>query len=205
MWDHRFAGTSYHYGTEPAEFLRRHGGLIPPGSRVLSVAEGEGRNAVYLAGLGHRVTAFDGSPVGLGKARALAEGAGVSVDWRLARLEDWAWEAEAQDAIVVIFAQFAPPDLRAALFAGIARSLRPGGLALIHGFAPRQVGRASGGPGEAAHLYTLPMLEAAFPGWEVLVAADEDRVLQEGTGHSGLAAVVDFVARKPRLAGGDGG
>jgi SAM-dependent methyltransferase len=205
MWEQRFGGADYHYGTAPADFLLRHAGLIPPGSDVLSVAEGEGRNAAFLAGLGHRVVAFDASPTGLMKARALAERGEVRVEFHLSQLEDWDWREAAHDAVVAIFAQFAPPPLRARLFAGVARTLRPGGLALIHGFAPRQVHLASGGPREEAHLYTLPMLEAAFPGWEVLVAVGGDRVLREGTGHVGPAALVDFVARKPGGAGGDAG
>lgn len=194
-WDQRFARSGYLFGTEPAEFLRAQAGVLAPCSRVLCVADGEGRNSVHLAGLGHRVTAFDASGVALDKARALAKERGVSVDFVQSGIEDWDW-ARTHDAVVGVFIQFAPPELRDRLFGWMAQAVAPGGLLLLHGYAPRQVGYGTGGPPSAANMYTTEMLRAAYDGWEVLRLEDYDAEIDEGPGHSGLSALVDLVARK---------
>lgn len=196
-WNDRFSGTEFHYGTEPADFVRRQAWRLAPGANVLSLAEGEGRNAVYLAGQGLRVTALESAPNALAKARGLAQARGVSVDWHEADLAHFDWPQAQFDAVLACFIQFADPVFRARIFEGAARALRPGGLLLIHGFATRQPGYGSGGPGNVAHLYTLDLLREAFPGWSVLHQADYDAILQEGAGHAGRAALVDFVASKP--------
>lgn len=197
MWNARYDRPDYVYGTEPAGFLEAHARHLPAGAEVLCVADGEGRNSVFLAGLGHRVTAFDSSDVALAKARRLAEARGVAVDFREADIFGWDWEADRWDAVVAVFIQFMGPEARADILAGIARTVTPGGLLLLHGYAPRQVGYATGGPGRAENMYDLPMLSAAFPGWETLDAADYDAEIEEGEGHRGLSALVDFVAVKP--------
>ncbi|PQO22827.1 SAM-dependent methyltransferase [Rhodobacteraceae bacterium WD3A24] len=197
MWDERFATPDYLFGTEPADFLIREGWRIPAGARVLAVADGEGRNSVWLARQGHSVVAMDSSAVGLDKARKLAAGAGVAVDFHHADIADWPWTSAAYDAVVAVFIQFAAPALREAIFAGMARTLKPGGLLLLHGYAPRQVDYGTGGPPARENMYTLPMLHAALPGWEILHEADYDAEIHEGTGHSGVSGLIDFVARKP--------
>jgi SAM-dependent methyltransferase len=196
-WDARYDRPDYLFGTEPAAFLRRAARHIPPGSRVLAVADGEGRNSVHLAALGHRVTAMDASPVALAKARRLAEARGVAVEFREADILAWDWAADPFDAILAVFIQFLAPAERARVFAGFGEALRPGGLLLLHGYAPRQVGYGTGGPPQAANMYTLPLLEAAFPGWDILEARDHDAEISEGTGHHGRSALIDFVARAP--------
>ena len=195
FWDQRYARPGYLFGTEPANFVRAQAGVLAPGSRVLCVADGEGRNSAYLAGLGHRVTAFDASPVALEKARALAAEKGVSVDFRQSAIEEWDW-SDPYDAVVGVFIQFTPPDLRARLFGWMAQAVAPGGLLLLHGYAPRQVEYGTGGPGNPAHMYTEELLREAFDGWEILRLEDYDREIDEGEGHSGRSALVDFVARK---------
>jgi SAM-dependent methyltransferase len=195
-WDDRFGGEEYLFGTEPAAFVAAQAGLIPPGSRVLSVCDGEGRNSAWLAALGHEVTAFDLSPVGVAKARRLADDRGVSVTHHVAGIEAWDW-TRPFDAVVAVFVQFAPPDLRDRFLGWMGQAVRPGGLILLHGYAPRQVGYGTGGPAAPENMYTLPLLAQAFAGWEVLRAADYDAVIEEGAGHSGLSALIDFVARKP--------
>lgn len=195
MWDQRYAQPGYLFGVEPADFIRAQGGVLAPVSRVLCVADGEGRNSAYLAGLGHEVTAFDASLVALEKARALAAEKGVSVDFQHAGIEDWDW-SQGFDAVVGVFIQFTPPDLRARLFDWMAQAVNPGGLLLLHGYAPRQVEYGTGGPGNPDHMYTEDLLRAAFDGWEILRLEDYDRVIDEGPGHSGQSALVDFVARK---------
>ncbi|MDJ0628747.1 MAG: class I SAM-dependent methyltransferase [Rhodobacter sp.] len=196
-WDERYAGPGYLFGTAPSVFLTRQARHLQPGSRVLAVADGEGRNSVWLAAQGAHVTAFDPSSRALDKARALVAARGVTVDFRMSDVESWNWAADPYDAVAAIFIQFAGPDLRDRVFAGLDTALRPGGLLLLHGFAPRQVGYGTGGPPHAENMYTLEMLHAAFPGYEVMHAADYDEVVDAGPGHNGLAALIDFVARKP--------
>ena len=196
MWDERYDRQDYLFGTAPAAFLAAHAGVISPGSRVLCVADGEGRNSVYLAGLGYQVTAFDVSPVGIDKARKLARTRGVTVDFRVSSIEDWDW-SRSFDAVVGIFIQFVGPEERARLLADMGRAVTPGGLLLLHGYAPRQVDNGTGGPPHPENMYTEDMLAAAFRGWEVLRSADYDLVIDEGPGHSGHSALVDFIARKP--------
>ncbi len=196
-WDERFAEPGFLFGTEPADFLRRQAHRIRPGDRVLAVADGEGRNSVFAAGLGARVTAMDASPVALEKARALAAERGVTVDVHQADIDTWGWSEAAFDVVLAIFIQFSPPEQRARVFAGLARTLRPGGLLLLHGYAPRQVGYGTGGPPDAQNMYTTELLTEAFQGFEILESRDYDAPVSEGRGHSGLSALVDFVARKP--------
>lgn len=197
MWDQRYAEPGFLFGTEPADFLKRHAGVLPPGAEVLCLADGEGRNSVYLAGLGHRVTAMEASPVALEKAVGLAGQRGVTVSRVQADIFAWDWAPEAFDAVAAVFIQFAPPPQRRLIHQGIARTLKPGGLLLMHGYAPRQVGYGTGGPAAAANMYDLPLLAADFPGWEVLHQADYDADLAEGSRHVGRSALVDFIARKP--------
>jgi SAM-dependent methyltransferase len=140
--------------------------------------------------------AFDISPNALAKARSLAEAAGVTVGFHVSTLDDWDWTREF-DAILAVFIQFLGPDARARAFARFAGAIRPGGLLLLHGYAPRQVGYGTGGPGAVENMYVEADLAAAFDGWEVLRSADYDAEISEGRGHSGRSALVDFVARKP--------
>ena len=197
MWNDRYASEEYLFGTEPAAFLRAQAHHLPPASHVLAVADGEGRNSVWLAEQGHRVTAFDSAANAVAKAEALAAARGVEVALHRASLADWAWDACAYDAVAAIFIQFVGPAERRALFADIARTIRPGGVLLLHGYAPRQVEYGTGGPPHAENMYTLEMLRAAFRGWEILREADYDADIDEGTGHSGRSALIDFVAVKP--------
>jgi SAM-dependent methyltransferase len=198
MWNDRYDSPDYLFGTDPADFLRREAGRIAPASDVLCLADGEGRNSVFLAGLGHRVVAMEPSEIALGKARALAARQGVSVHQHMVSVEDWDWVPAAFDAVVGVFIQFAGPDLRAEIHAGIARTLRPGGLVLLHGYARAQIAHGTGGPRTVENLYAADDLAADFPGWEVLVAAEYEADLAEGTRHVGRSALVDFVARKPQ-------
>lgn len=196
MWDRRYSQPGFVFGTEPAEFLKRESARLAPGSRVLCVADGEGRNSVWLAGQGHCVTAFDASPVGVDKARGLAAQRGVSLDTQVCGIDDWDW-SQTFDAVVAVFIQFAPPELRARLFGWLAQAVAPGGLLLLHGYAPRQVGYGTGGPPDRQNMYTTDMLRDAFAGFDILRLADYDAEIDEGPGHSGRSALVDLVARKP--------
>ena len=212
-WDARFARADYIFGTAPNAFLAQQGHRLAPGQRALCVADGEGRNSVWLAQQGLIVTAFDISPKGVEKARALAAQAGVQVNYHAAGIEDWDWQPAAFDVVVAIFVQFATPPQRARLFADMLATLKPGGLLLLQGYTPRQLEYRTGGPPRADHLYTPELLRAAFSaaterdytpvllsdafaGHEMLVLHEHDSVLAEGTQHAGMSALIDCVVRK---------
>lgn len=197
MWDQRYGRPGYLFGTAPAQFLTRHEQLVPRQGECLCVADGEGRNSVWLAKRGLTVTAMDSSTVGLEKARALAAREGARVAYRLADLQDWEWEADRWDVLAAIFIQFAAPDFRDRLFAGFRRTIRPGGTLLLHGYRPEQVTLGTGGPPCAENMYTEEMLRDAFGDWQMDVLASHDTVIEEGAGHSGPSALIDLIARKP--------
>ncbi|WP_425049637.1 class I SAM-dependent methyltransferase [Psychromarinibacter sp. S121] len=197
FWDDRYDRSDYLFGTRPAGFVEQQAHHIPDNARVLAVADGEGRNSVWLAKRGMDVTAMDNSQVGLGKARALAAQEGVRVEFQYADILSYAWAAESYDAVLGVYFQFLSPDDRPAVFHGFDAAVRPGGLLMIHGFAPRQVDYGTGGPGKVENMYTLDLLHDAFPGYEVLHEADYDAHVDSGEGHNGTAALIDFVARKP--------
>lgn len=197
-WNAKFEGDDYFYGTAPVAFLADHAGLIPAGARALSIAEGEGRNAVFLAEQGCRVTAFDGAPNALAKAARLASDRGVSLDLHKADIAEWDWDAAQYDLIVGIHWQFTPPALRDEVFAGIRRALAPGGRLMLSGFSIEQLKHSSGGPRHPDHLYTTDQLRRAFDGFRILRCAMYERPLSAGTGHAGRASLVDLIADKPR-------
>lgn len=201
-WNRRYTeAEGLLFGEAPNAWLAQSERWLPPAGDTLCVADGEGRNGVWLARRGHAVTAFDLSEVAIGKARAFARARGVAdaqLRLVLADLDGWAWTPEAFDLVVAVYFQFADPALRDQAFAGIRRTLRPGGVLVIEGFGPRQLVHRTGGPGVLENLYMVPMLLAAFPGWDILATRDADTVLREGPGHDGPAHVVSMVLRKPR-------
>jgi SAM-dependent methyltransferase len=196
-WDDRFRGEDYAFGTEPNAWLAEHKGLFEPGKRALAVADGEGRNSVWLAQLGVQVDAFDISPVGVDKARRLAGRAGVAVNYAVADCDGWTWKPEAYDYVVAIFIQFADPELRARLFARMAETLKPGGYLLLQGYTPRQLEYKTGGPGILEHLYTPDLLRKEFVALEMIELRDYEAELTEGDRHVGPSALIGMVARKP--------
>lgn len=184
------------FGEEPNVFLARQAPLLKPGWRALSVADGDGRNGVWLAERGLDVVSVDFSPTGQAKARAWAEARGVSPTFHLADIRKYDWPDASFDLIVVIFAQFVVPSERTAMFAGIRRALKPGGLLLLEGYGPRQLEYATGGPKTLEQLYTRTLLEKAFAGFSKLQIDEYDAELNEGTAHRGPSALVDLVAWK---------
>lgn len=199
FWSARYrdVGDEYLFGTAPNSFLAGQVERFSAGMRVLSVADGEGRNAVWLAEQGCEVTATEISPVALEKARKLARAKQVVVEFVQADILDWAWPQEAYDAVVGIFIQFVGPDDRERLFAGMQGAVRPGGRLFLHGYTPKQLEYRTGGPSSLENLYTRSMLEAAFSGWEIETLREHEDVIAEGCGHAGKSALIDLVARKP--------
>jgi SAM-dependent methyltransferase len=192
-WESRFAPENYLFGTAPNAFLARQKPLLPTAGRALSVADGEGRNGVWLAEQGLDVVSMDFSPTAQAKAQKLAASRGVTLTTQTVDLSGWTWPVDAFDVIVVIFAQ--PLDATT-LFAGIRRALKPGGLLLIEGYPPKQLEYGTGGPSDIERLYTRPQLEAAFAGFTNVRVDEYDAEIYEGDGHGGMSALIDLVATK---------
>ena len=197
LWNQRFAGEDYLFGRHPNEYLRAKAPLLPKAGRVLCVADGEGRNSVWLAGQGLQVEAFAISAVGVDKARRLAADAGVSVAFSVADCDNFAWAPESHDAVVAIFVQFADPAMRARLFARMVQALKPGGLVILQGYTPRQLEYKTGGPSELSHLYTAELIGESFRPLQTLELVEYEAALNEGARHAGRSALLGFVARKP--------
>jgi cyclopropane fatty-acyl-phospholipid synthase-like methyltransferase len=197
FWDERFAAPEYIFGREPNRFLVSQAALLQPGAAVLDVATGEGRNAVWLAQRGCRVTGIDISAKAIEKARRLAAESGLEVRFEVEDVRQRSWVADAFDAVVTIFIQFAAPAERRSVFEGMQRTLRPGGVIVLQGYTPKQLEYRTGGPPQADHMYTEPLLREAFAGWEILHLAEHEDVLNEGIKHVGRSALIDLVARKP--------
>lgn len=196
MWDERYDTHEYVYGTEPNDFLASVAGRIPAG-RVLSIGEGEGRNAVFLASLGYEVTAVDASAVGLHKVERLARERGLPVTTVHADLADFAIEPDAWDGIVSIFCHL-PRALRLDVHRRVSQGLAPGGVFVVEAYTPRQLEFGTGGPKDPEMLVRLADLREDLPGLSFELAREVDRPVAEGRFHDGMSAVVQVVARRPR-------
>lgn len=196
VWDARFLSREHVYGTEPNDFLVEAASALPPRAKVLSLGEGEGRNAVYLAGLGHDVTAVDASRVGLEKAERLARQRGVSIETVVQDLADHSIEPEAWDGAILIFCHL-PPELRRRVHRGVVRGLRPGGVVLLEAYTPAQLEHRTGGPPVPELLYSAEALREDFEGLELRHLRELERDVVEGKLHTGRAAVVQLIGVKP--------
>ena len=200
-WDARFAREDYLFGTAPNEFLVSCRALIGDSARVLCVADGEGRNSVWLASQGLEVVAFDASPVGVAKARRLAGERGVTVRYDVADADGWGWPKEAFDVVAAIYIQFAPPEMRRRIFRRVREALRPGGLFLLEGYRLEQMGYGTGGPRVPEQLYTEAQLRDELAAFALEEIRSYDAVIDEGPAHSGMSAVIDVIARRPGAPG----
>jgi len=194
-WNQRYAAPGYLFGTGPNEFLASKAGLLERGQRALCVADGEGRNSVWLAEQGLEVVAFDISPLGVEKARKLAAERRVQVAYEISGVYEWRWPQAAFDVVAAIFVQFADPAMRSFMFERIERALAPGGLLLMQGYTPKQIEYRTGGPPHAENMYTPELLRGAFASLEILELREHERELAEGSQHRGRSALIDLVAR----------
>jgi 2-polyprenyl-3-methyl-5-hydroxy-6-metoxy-1,4-benzoquinol methylase len=196
-WNARYSREDYHFGEEPNAFLRDHAPCLAAGQSVLCIADGEGRNSVFLAEQGLDVTAFDFAPNAISKARRLAARRGVAVDHRIGDIFAWDWTSRTYDAVIAVFIQFLSPVDRERVFAGMKDAVRPGGLFILEGYRPEQVDYGTGGPPRRENMYTQEWLESQFSAWTILEIKAYDAVIQEGQGHRGRSALIDLMARKP--------
>lgn len=196
-WNLRYSENGMLFGSAPNEWLRQQAGHWKPGERVLCVADGEGRNSVWLAReRGLEVDAFDIAEIGVAKARKLAQDMGARVNFTVADCDAYPWQPATYDGVAAIFVQFADPAMRERLFARIVDCLKPGGILVLQGYTPKQLEYRTGGPPEVSHLYTEPMLRAAFGGMDILELREYEAELTEGAGHRGRSALIGLVARK---------
>ncbi len=197
-WQGRFAATEdYVFGTEPNHFLVACADLLPKNGRALAVADGEGRNGVWLARQGLRVLSLDFSPAAQDKARQLAFQHGVSPEFVQADVHAWDYPEASFEVVAEIFSQFSNPAQRAQKWAGMRRAVTPGGVIIVQGYTPRQLVHGTGGPKIEANLYTEAMLREAFGDWQILRLVEEEVEMSEGAGHAGISAVIGLAVRRP--------
>jgi SAM-dependent methyltransferase len=197
-WQDRFSGQDYAFGKEPNYFLKSCKQLLPRSGRALAVADGEGRNGVWLAEQGLDVLSIDFSPLAQAKARALAIEMGVSVSFEIADVHRWNYPEADFDVVVEIFTQFSSPNERRAKWTGMRQTLKPGGLLILQGYTPKQLEYATGGPKQIQNLYTREMLEEAFSDFDDLRIVEEEREIHEGRSHAGMSALIGLTGRKPK-------
>ncbi len=195
-WETRFRAAGYQFGKAPNAFLKSQAHRLPARGSALAVADGEGRNGVWLAEQGLDVLAIDFSPAALEKSRALAAERGVRLRTEVADITAWHWPKNAFDVVAAIFIQVVSPAERPAFFAKLKHALKPGGLLLMQSYRPEQLKYGTGGPREADRLYTRALLEAAFGDMAELDIREHDSVISEGSAHVGMSALIDLVARK---------
>jgi SAM-dependent methyltransferase len=195
-WEGRYRVPEYAFGTEPNYFLASCKALLPRSGKALAVADGEGRNGIWLAEQGLDVLSIDFSPTAQQKARALAKQRGVTIAMAQADVHAWAYPEAAFDVVAEIFTQFSSPAERARKWAGMRKALKPGGLLIIQGYTPKQLQYGSGGPKQIENLYTRAMLDDAFGDMRDVTIVEEEREIFEGTSHGGMSAVINLTARR---------
>jgi SAM-dependent methyltransferase len=194
MWDERYSSDEYAYGTTPNEFLVAEHIYIPKG-KVLSLAEGEGRNAVYLAKLGYAVTAVDASVVGLNKAKKLADDNNVVVEFIHADLADYDLGENAWDGIVSIFCPL-PSWLRKDLYKRVLSGLKVNGVFLLEAYTPEQLKHGTGGGNSIDVMQSEKSVATELAGLTFKLLAELERSVIEGRYHTGIGSVVQAVAVK---------
>ena len=203
IWSKRYsdAGKEYLFGTEPNRFLARHEALLQNGGSAISIADGEGRNSVWLAGLGLKVTGVEISAVAIEKARQLAAVRKAEVEFIQADMLATSFPPTdlqgAFDWVIGIFIQFVGPQGRDRQFEVMKQLTRPGGYILLQGYTPKQLEYGTGGPSAIENLYTEDMLRSAFADWGIEELVEYEETIAEGTGHVGRSALIGMVACKP--------
>ncbi|QWD84511.1 class I SAM-dependent methyltransferase [Polynucleobacter asymbioticus] len=197
FWNERFNKEEFIFGKEPNEYLVGQASqYLNPQSSVLCIADGEGRNGVWLAKQGMSVTGFDVSDIALAKAQQFAADSKVSIQYSLCDTDGFDWQPNTYDAIVGIFIQFADPEMRSRIFQQVHQSLKPGGLFILQGYTPKQLEYKTGGPSLIEHLYTEEMIRDLSRDFEILDLQCYEKELSEGARHAGMSALLGMVAKK---------
>ncbi len=196
-WDERYSEAGFAYGKAPNDFLKATVDAVNGSGKALCLAEGEGRNGLYLARLGYQVKAVDLSKVGLEKARSLAAEEGLTIATEVCDLANWPLGEQQWDLIVSIWAH-TPAQVRGHIHSQVYKALKPGGLFILEAYTPANLGRGTGGPPSKDMLMTLKDLKEELKDLEIIQGEEKEREIQEGKYHNGLSAVVQLVARKPQ-------
>lgn len=197
FWNERFDTGEFIFGKEPNEYLAQQASqYLKPNSSVLCIADGEGRNGVWLAKQGMHVTGFDVSDIALIKAKQFAIDNQVNIQYSLCDTDGFDWQANTYDAVVGIFIQFADPEMRARIFKQLHQALKPGGIFILQGYTPKQLEYKTGGPSLLEHLYTEEMIRELSQGFEILDLECYEKMLTEGARHTGMSALLGMVAKK---------
>jgi 2-polyprenyl-3-methyl-5-hydroxy-6-metoxy-1,4-benzoquinol methylase len=197
MWNKRYQAEGYLFGRAPNAFVKSQAHLFKPGQQVLSIADGEGRNGVFVAAKGAHVTSVDFSAPALEKARALAKEFNVEITTEQRDIFEWQGSDASYDIVLAIFIQFAPPPQRSLLFKTIKRLVKPGGLVVLQGYRPKQIDYKTGGPPQSENMYTEELLRSDFADFHIDHLEEHDSMVDEGCGHSGMSALIDMIARRP--------
>jgi SAM-dependent methyltransferase len=197
FWNERFNKQEFIFGKEPNEYLVEQASrYLKPNSSVLCIADGEGRNGVWLAKQGMCVTGFDVSDIALAKANQLAADNEVNIQYSLCDTDGFDWQANSYDAVIGIFIQFADPEMRARIFQQVHQTLKSGGLFILQGYTPKQLEYRTGGPSLIEHLYTEEMISELSSDFEILDLQCYEKELSEGARHTGMSALLGMVAKK---------
>jgi len=197
FWNERFDKEEFIFGKEPNEYLVAQAPQhLKSNSSVLCIADGEGRNGVWLAKQGMRVTGFDVSDIALTKANQFAKENQVNTQYSLSDTDSFEWQPDTYDAAIGIFIQFADPEMRARIFNQVHQTLKPGGLFILQGYTPKQLEYKTGGPSLIEHLYTEELIRELTQGFEILDLQCYEKELSEGARHAGMSALLGMVAKK---------
>jgi SAM-dependent methyltransferase len=194
-WDQRYSGPGLVWGAGPNRFVAEELAALPPG-RAIDLGTGEGRNAIWLAERGWRVTAVDFSAAGLARAARLAAERGVTVDWMQADLLDYQPSPGGYDLVLIAYLHLASVSL-ARVFRAAAAAVAPGGTLLVIGHDRDNVARGHGGPQDPDRLYTPALVTAGLGGLDIRRA---EQVLRPVQTPDGERTAIDTLVRAERPA-----
>ena len=198
FWNERFDKEEFIFGKEPNEYLvEKANQYLKTGDKVLCIADGEGRNGVWLAKQGMQVVGFDASDIALAKAKQFAKDHQVEVEYSFSDTDSFMWHPNTYDAVIGIFIQFADPAMRKRIFQKTYETLRPGGLFILQGYTPKQLEYKTGGPSLIKHLYTEELIRDLAQDFNILELHSYEKALSEGPRHTGMSAILGLVAQKP--------
>lgn len=197
FWNERFDKAEFIFGKEPNEYLVESSlKYLKKHDKVLCIADGEGRNGVWLAKQGMQVVGFDASNVALVKAKQFAKDNQVQVDYTFSDTDSFIWHPNTYDAVVAIFIQFADPAMRERIFKETYQALKPGGIFILQGYTPKQLEYKTGGPSLIEHLYTEEMIRDLAKDFQILDLCCYEKELSEGARHTGMSALLGMIAKK---------